>query len=64
VLGADRIVFASDYHHFDAVFPGVVAELAERTDITEANKDALFESSPRALLGLTPAGVGAASPER
>ena len=57
VLGAERIVFASDYHHFDAVFPGVVAELAERSDISEAAKDAIFEHSPRALLNLAPVGV-------
>jgi predicted TIM-barrel fold metal-dependent hydrolase len=64
VLGAQKIVFASDYHHFDAVFPGVVAELAERTDVSEADKDAIFEQSPRALLNLAPAGVGVAPGER
>jgi predicted TIM-barrel fold metal-dependent hydrolase len=29
VIGADRIVWASDYPHLDATFPGVVRELEE-----------------------------------
>jgi predicted TIM-barrel fold metal-dependent hydrolase len=54
-LGAARILFASDYHHFDAVFPGAVAALADRTDVSEADKDAIFEQSPRALYRFAPA---------
>jgi predicted TIM-barrel fold metal-dependent hydrolase len=55
VLGAEKIVFATDYHHFDAVFPGVVAKLADRTDLSEDVKDVLFERGARALLNLAPA---------
>ena len=63
-LGAGRILFASDYHHFDATFPGVVATLAERTDLSEADKDAIFDRAPRALLNLAPTGAAAAPPLR
>ena len=61
VLGAEKIVFATDYHHFDAVFPGVVAKLADRTDISEAVKDVLFERGARALLNLAPTGAATAA---
>ena len=47
-LGAARILFASDYHHFDAGFPGAVAGLAERTVVSEADRDAGFEHGARA----------------
>jgi uncharacterized protein len=57
VLGAEKIVFASDYHHFDATFPGAVAALAERTDVSEADKDVIFEHGTRALLNLAPVGA-------
>lgn len=43
-MGDDNIVFASDYPHPDAVFPGVVAELADRNDVSEQTK--------RKILGL------------
>jgi predicted TIM-barrel fold metal-dependent hydrolase len=33
LLGADSIVFASDYPHPDAIFPGAASALAERTDV-------------------------------
>ena len=46
VLGAEKILFASDYHHFDAVFPGAVAALAERTDVCEADKTPSSSAGP------------------
>jgi predicted TIM-barrel fold metal-dependent hydrolase len=54
VLGAERILWASDYHHFDSEFPGAVAALADRRDISEADKDAIFERSARALFRFAP----------
>ncbi|MBI3744597.1 MAG: amidohydrolase family protein [Chloroflexi bacterium] len=38
VLGEDRIVFASDYWHFDAKFPGAVAAIKDRTTLRESAK--------------------------
>jgi predicted TIM-barrel fold metal-dependent hydrolase len=37
LVGADRIVWASDYPHPDAKFPGVVDELRERTAALDAD---------------------------
>jgi predicted TIM-barrel fold metal-dependent hydrolase len=37
-LGADNIIFASDYPHFDATFPGAVAGIAEREEISDGAK--------------------------
>ena len=33
LMGADRIIWASDYPHPDAKFPGVTAELAEASAV-------------------------------
>jgi len=39
LVGADRIIWASDYPHPDAKFPGVVAELRQATEpLTEAQR--------------------------
>jgi predicted TIM-barrel fold metal-dependent hydrolase len=37
-IGDDNIVFASDYPHFDAAFPGAVAGIAERAGIPENSR--------------------------
>ena len=49
VISADRILFASDYHHFDAKFPHTVTLLAERRDITEQEKQKIFCANAEAL---------------
>ena len=38
VVGEDRLVFASDYWHWDGTFPGAVAEMTERKDVSERVK--------------------------
>jgi predicted TIM-barrel fold metal-dependent hydrolase len=38
VLGEDRIMYASDYPHWDAKTPDSVTLLAERTDLSETVK--------------------------
>jgi predicted TIM-barrel fold metal-dependent hydrolase len=38
VVGEDRLVFASDYWHWDGEFPGSVAGLAERADVSDSLK--------------------------
>jgi predicted TIM-barrel fold metal-dependent hydrolase len=37
-IGAHKVMFASDYPHYDATFPGMVAALAERADLTDDAK--------------------------
>jgi predicted TIM-barrel fold metal-dependent hydrolase len=46
-LGADQIVYASDYWHFDAKFPGTVADLLERDLSEEAKRKILGENAAR-----------------
>ncbi len=38
MVGEDRMVFASDYWHWDGTFPGAVAEMTERKDVSERVK--------------------------
>ena len=52
VLGDDNILFASDYPHSDAIWPGVVAELNDRADISEESKAKIFAENPGRLYGL------------
>jgi predicted TIM-barrel fold metal-dependent hydrolase len=53
LVGADRIIWASDYPHPDAKFPGVVHELDEATEsLTAAQRAAIFGNNARAVYGL------------
>ena len=53
LVGADRIIWASDYPHPDAKFPGVVKELAEATaSLTDAQRARIFGSNAREVYGL------------
>lgn len=52
-LGAERIVWASDYPHADARFPGVVDELREAVSpLSEGERAVITGGSARALYGL------------
>jgi predicted TIM-barrel fold metal-dependent hydrolase len=52
-MGADRIVWASDYPHPDAKIPGVVAELEEATvSLTEEQRELVFGSNACRLYGI------------
>jgi predicted TIM-barrel fold metal-dependent hydrolase len=52
VLGEDRVVFASDYPHRDATFPGATKKLLDNAEISlEAKKKIMGENAQR-LLGL------------
>lgn len=48
----DNLVFASDFPHFDATFPGAVTTLAERTDISETAKRKMLSDNSRRLYGI------------
>lgn len=53
--GAERIVWASDYPHPDAKFPGVVAELDEATSgLTEEERRRIFGENAAELYSLPP----------
>jgi predicted TIM-barrel fold metal-dependent hydrolase len=52
LMGAGNILFASDYPHPDAIYPGAVAALADRTDIDAATKQAILATNPRRCFGL------------
>jgi predicted TIM-barrel fold metal-dependent hydrolase len=53
LVGADRIIWASDYPHPDAKFPGVTEELAEALDgLTFDQKQAITSESAIALYGI------------
>ena len=51
--GADRIIWASDYPHPDAKFPGVTEELAEALEgLTFEQQQAITSESAIALYGI------------
>jgi predicted TIM-barrel fold metal-dependent hydrolase len=53
LVGADRIIWASDYPHPDAKFPGVVEALAEATaELSEAQRARIFGGNARELYHL------------
>ncbi len=53
LCGADRIIWASDYPHPDAKFPGVTEELAEALDgLSDEQKRQITSESARALYGI------------
>jgi predicted TIM-barrel fold metal-dependent hydrolase len=54
LCGADRIIWASDYPHPDAKFPGVTEELAEALEgLTYEQKRAITSESALSLYGLS-----------
>jgi predicted TIM-barrel fold metal-dependent hydrolase len=53
LVGAERIIWASDYPHPDAKFPGVTEELAEALEgLTFEQKQAITSESAMALYGI------------
>jgi predicted TIM-barrel fold metal-dependent hydrolase len=52
-VGADRIIWASDYPHPDAKIPGVVRELEEATEsLTDDHRRLIFGDNAARLYGL------------
>jgi predicted TIM-barrel fold metal-dependent hydrolase len=53
LVGAERIIWASDYQHPDAKFPGVTEELAEALDgLAFEQKRQITSESAVALYGI------------
>jgi uncharacterized protein len=55
IVGADRFLWASDFPHSDAKYPGVVDELRERTEGMEpAARSGLFGRNALAMYAIRP----------
>jgi len=52
-LGADNILFPSDYPHWDGAFPETVNELMERQDVSDQFKRKIFCENPQRLYDCT-----------
>ncbi len=52
LLGDRNVIFASDYPHPDAKFPGVVAEMADRDDLSDASKARILRDNAARCFGL------------
>jgi predicted TIM-barrel fold metal-dependent hydrolase len=52
LIGAENIVFASDYPHPDAIFPGAVRALTERTDLDPTAIASILDTNARRCFGL------------
>ena len=50
-LGPGVVVYASDYPHWDAEFPGSVAAIRDRDDLDPATRQAILGGNARRLLG-------------
>ncbi|MBI4490582.1 MAG: amidohydrolase family protein [Deltaproteobacteria bacterium] len=50
-VGDDKIVFASDYPHWDGMFPCVVSTIRERKDISESSKSKVLGQNAKKLYG-------------
>jgi len=50
-IGEDKIVFGSDYPHWDSIFPRVVSTIRGRKDISESVKENILGSNPARLYG-------------
>jgi hypothetical protein len=50
-IGDDKLIFASDYPHWDGIFPYVVATIRGRTDISAASKQKLLGDNAKRLYG-------------
>ncbi|MBI4247297.1 MAG: amidohydrolase [Candidatus Rokubacteria bacterium] len=46
-VGAGQILYASDFPHWDHGYPRSVKELADRDDLTDADKRKIFSANPR-----------------
>jgi predicted TIM-barrel fold metal-dependent hydrolase len=54
-IGSDRILFASDFPHYDAVFPGAVQTFVANSGLRDDTRRAILGDNAAALLGLGPA---------
>ncbi|MDP6633129.1 MAG: amidohydrolase family protein [Dehalococcoidales bacterium] len=50
-VGADQALFASDYPHWDGMFPHVVSTIRGRKDISESAKRKILGENAKKLYG-------------
>jgi uncharacterized protein len=50
-IGADKILFASDYPHWDSMFPNVVSTIKGRTDISDNDKQKILGDNAKRFYG-------------
>jgi uncharacterized protein len=53
-VGFERILFASDFPHYDAVFPGAVRTFMETTSLSSEARSAILGRNAARLLGIKP----------
>jgi predicted TIM-barrel fold metal-dependent hydrolase len=53
LMDDDHIMFASDYPHSDAIFPGAVETLQKRHDLADSSKQKILGANAMRCLGLT-----------
>ena len=46
-LGAEQIMYASDFPHWDHSYPTSLKELVDREDVSDAHKQLIFSANPR-----------------
>ena len=51
-VGDDRLIFATDYNHSDSKFPHTVAEVMERTDLSDELKTKIMGENAARLYNL------------
>jgi Amidohydrolase len=52
LVGADRILFASDWPHMDGAWPDPLVIVRDRTDLTDEQKRAVLVEGPAAYYGI------------
>ena len=52
LCGDDRIIYASDYYHWDCAFPETVKMIAERSDLSDATKRKVLSENSKRLYNL------------
>jgi len=50
-IGDDKLIFASDYPHWDGMFPYVVSTIRERKDISEGGETKLLGGKRQTAYG-------------
>jgi hypothetical protein len=62
-FGAHKLLYASDYPHWDSGWPHTLRHVTERDDISEADKRTILADNPQRFYGFTadvPTGAGSA----
>jgi len=50
-IGDDKLIFASDYPHWDGMFPYVVSTIRERKDLSDESKRKFLGDNASRLYG-------------